>query len=837
MNQSTNITLDAVLREAILRDIKPTPTDTNTPARQTELTVDAVLREAFQKDAVLNEQYLTPRQSDSLTNLVKQKTTFDPLNPDPNLRIFPTQMGPNSFLTKNEKEMDKIIASKKLKPWPENLAPAEQLFKTQVFRTDKLSPNNAGRLTNAAVNSYNWQVPVYAADLKSGTLFHFQSDGYVYMRPDLSTSTKFKWKLAGNKIQISNPGGQVFGYIYKKGKNLIFNLTDDVKSGEFDVYKESGWVKRFFLIAGHGLKDPNLYKRSASGFEDISDKPVEQVKDTIQSILDWAGLIPGYGDIIDLLNGIAYFIRGRKLEGCLSMIAVIPYAGSIIKLGSKRLIAAVRFGGKVGPEALQAAMKSEEAFLEMWRTNARQRKNVKEFVKKFSKLAKIKNLKQLLLSFVKGFRATNAALSRIGEQLVLRYGDAFQNWTLINAAKSERLLKIAEEGADEVFLATTVKTYSKKNKKEILLATSKFFKNTAPTMLGKVWGNVVAMLPKKVWDSVASNMVNSFTVLCRKRPDVFLASVLNTPGGRTILFNILNKNRDSITTWIKTATFSLPGGQIKINIIKTLGLPADLLNTTVKNVDAEIWGAIAKTINSGKGDEIYKKIIVPLFMATKTVGGSVVGKEAQRLWTNQFIKETINTGNLIFVEYTKTFWARFCALLPNAIHRTYDTGRILGTFKYDWKQAGILDPLFESPMKWLDKFSNSWTMYVLKPIEMMLYVIKRLFARPKALDIIYNEFQDLLEKTGVYTDDRDQRQGFIVSLLSWAFGSFNAVRNMYNSYIKPVIKGAVEGTDKIASKTLPVYKSDPGDYDFVTRDEKGNVEKVKFATPTATNTK
>jgi hypothetical protein len=836
MNQSNAITLDAVLREAILRDIKSAPADTNTPTPQTEVTIEAVLREAFQKDAVLSEQLLTSREEDSLTNLVKQKTTFDPTKPDPNLRIFPTQMGPNSFLTKNEKEMDKIIASKKLKPWPENLAPAEQLFKTQVFRTDKLSPNNAGRLTNAAVNSYNWQVPVYAADLKSGTLFHFQSDGYVYMRPDLSTSTKFKWKLAGNKIQISNPGGQVFGYIYKKGKNLIFNLTDDVKSGEFDVYKESGWIKRFFLIAGHGLNDKNLYQRSARGFEDISDKPVSQVLDTVQSILDWAGLIPGYGDIIDFFNGIGYFIRGRKLEGCLSMIAVIPIAGSIVKLGSKRLITAVKFGGKVGPEAIQAALQSEQAFLEMWRRNARQRKNVKDFFKQFSKLATMKNLKQLMLAVARGFRATNVALSRIAEQMVVRYGDAFQAWALVNAKKSERLLKIAEEGADELFLATAVKTYSKKNKKEILLATSKFFRNTAPTVLGKVWGNVVAMLPKKVWDSVASNMVNSFTVLCKKRPEVFLASVLNTPGGRTILYKILNENKASITTWIKTATFRLPGGAINMNMIQTLGLPADLLNTGVRNVDAEIWGAISKIINSGNGAEIYKKIIVPLFSATKTIGGSVVGKEAQRLWTNQFIKETINSGNLIFVEYTKTFWARFCALLPNAIYRTYDTGKVLG-LKYDWKSSGILDPLFEPAMKWLSTNGGAWLSWLFKAIEMVLYVIKRLFARPKALDVIYNEFQDLLEKTGVYTDDRDQRQGFIVSLLSWAFGSSNAMRTMYNKYVKPVIVGTVDAADKVASKTLPVYKSDPGDYDFVTRDEKGNVEKVKFATPTATNTK
>ena len=59
MNQSKTITLDAVLRETILRDIKPTPTDTNTPTPQNELTIDDVLRETFQRDTELNKLILT----------------------------------------------------------------------------------------------------------------------------------------------------------------------------------------------------------------------------------------------------------------------------------------------------------------------------------------------------------------------------------------------------------------------------------------------------------------------------------------------------------------------------------------------------------------------------------------------------------------------------------------------------------------------------------------------------------------------------------------------------------------------------------------------------------
>jgi hypothetical protein len=60
--------------------------------------------------------------------------------------------------------------------------------------------------------------------------------------------------------------------------------------------------------------------------------------DTIQTAMDWLGLIPGYGDIIDAVNAIIYFSRGKYLEGTLSLVAIIPVVGSGIKLGFKGAI-------------------------------------------------------------------------------------------------------------------------------------------------------------------------------------------------------------------------------------------------------------------------------------------------------------------------------------------------------------------------------------------------------------------------------------------------------------------------------------------------------------------
>ena len=59
--------------------------------------------------------------------------------------------------------------------------------------------------------------------------------------------------------------------------------------------------------------------------------------DKIQLILDYAGIIPIIGDIIDVVNAIVYFFRGKWLDGTLSIIAMIPVVGSLIALPFKTL--------------------------------------------------------------------------------------------------------------------------------------------------------------------------------------------------------------------------------------------------------------------------------------------------------------------------------------------------------------------------------------------------------------------------------------------------------------------------------------------------------------------
>ena len=75
-----------------------------------------------------------------------------------------------------------------------------------------------------------------------------------------------------------------------------------------------------------------------------SSEETEKQLDTIQSILDWAGLIPLYGDALDAFNAVLYFSRKKPIEGSLSIIAIIPVVGSVVAIPFKVLF---RLLGKV----------------------------------------------------------------------------------------------------------------------------------------------------------------------------------------------------------------------------------------------------------------------------------------------------------------------------------------------------------------------------------------------------------------------------------------------------------------------------------------------------------
>lgn len=74
--------------------------------------------------------------------------------------------------------------------------------------------------------------------------------------------------------------------------------------------------------------------------------------DKVQTFLDWVGLVPYIGDIVDAINALIYFIRAgvdgkfmpNGLNGLLSCIAIIPVVGSAISLPLKMLFKSIPTG-------------------------------------------------------------------------------------------------------------------------------------------------------------------------------------------------------------------------------------------------------------------------------------------------------------------------------------------------------------------------------------------------------------------------------------------------------------------------------------------------------------
>ena len=132
-----------------------------------------------------------------------------------------------------------------------------------------------------------------------------------------------------------------FGYTYKSGDNFltIYNepgahkyLEVDGKGDGFEcgslTYKNGNW--KFVVTA----------EDAEPGYGDVEQEA--SVWDGIQTVLDVIGFLPVYGDFVDAVNAVIYFIRGKWFDGILSMLAIIPLIGSALKVSIKSIYKGVQ---------------------------------------------------------------------------------------------------------------------------------------------------------------------------------------------------------------------------------------------------------------------------------------------------------------------------------------------------------------------------------------------------------------------------------------------------------------------------------------------------------------
>ncbi len=171
--------------------------------------------------------------------------------------------------------------------------------------------------------------------------------GYELDVRDVATGKEDRlWFYVGGEVYSTN-SSRTLGYIAKGNTIEMWNDIGSEKT-------EAGFKVGTITLANGKATFKSSGKGKTSKESDKEKEPAEQrskVLDVIQTALDWLGLIPGIGDILDAVNGALSFIRASLAEtselrneflfdGFLSLIAIIPIVGSAIKLSMKPVMKA-----------------------------------------------------------------------------------------------------------------------------------------------------------------------------------------------------------------------------------------------------------------------------------------------------------------------------------------------------------------------------------------------------------------------------------------------------------------------------------------------------------------
>tara|TARA_Y100000389_G_C17446196_1_gene511768 strand:- start:1069 stop:2424 length:1356 start_codon:yes stop_codon:yes gene_type:complete len=225
--------------------------------------------------------------------------------------------------------------------------------------------------------------------------------------------------------------------------------------------------------------------------------------DNLQTILDYIGIIPVIGDIIDVINAIIYFIRGKWFDGILAIIAVIPVVGSAISLPLKAIFKVlgpvlVKFGSKLSKLISKGSGKEcAKDFIEMCLQNGAGeqldafiiifKQYSSDITKYFNKIQKkfdslhnfshwavadalepsIRSLGKYCSNATEGLNKFFKNLEPEYKAIKSRYPDINSSWDAVKGRPKSNLVKQTDIDGDEVF-----SKYASKNGSDDIFAFS-----------------------------------------------------------------------------------------------------------------------------------------------------------------------------------------------------------------------------------------------------------------------------------------------------------------------------------------------------------------------------
>ena len=123
-----------------------------------------------------------------------------------------------------------------------------------------------------------------------------------------------------------------FGYTYKTGDKFltIYNYP-----GAHEYLDDDGFACGSLTYNAGTWKFVVTAEDAEPGYGDVEQE--NSLWDNFQTVLDWIGFIPVFGDFVDIVNAVISFLRGKWFDGILSLLAVIPLIGSVFSASVKTI--------------------------------------------------------------------------------------------------------------------------------------------------------------------------------------------------------------------------------------------------------------------------------------------------------------------------------------------------------------------------------------------------------------------------------------------------------------------------------------------------------------------
>ncbi len=657
----------------------------------------------------------------------------------------------------------------------------------QYGKADKGDRMNSGYVfdrSNPGNQWYDYEILCTDNKGKSIAFMRFHPDGNVTIMPETLSMAKesaFTYKVTGNKISIYSELEKEAPILtgVQNDYTLMFTFNNKFLEKNYDPYKGAGFLRALWLdLTGVKRKYETKWKNQKE-----YDFSADSWKDRIQSVLDWAGLIPGYGDAIDVLNGLVYWIRGKKLEALLSMIAIIPLFGSVFKNGFKLAFKGLKIGGKTGIDALEYLIRqgprawregARRTFIEYLARNRAARQSLRSFASQA--LSAVTSGLRRLMDIARNLRgrAIVGWVGRVLDDIVANYGRPLEDYARQFARSMDEIAKGMDTASDLVVAgskgtAEVAGYVGRRGLREVLKGLT--------TELAKDAGMVTRMfyriVGKKWFDAFQRSMIDSFIQYVKQGGTrlanlKFFTTLVGTQNGGQIIFDAayayFRENPRLLTEWLLErpaifqryfpALFDRFGSQT----IEQIG------DAGMRDIVAAFSRVLRDSLGTGVG---FRRTFNDLVLAPLARNVDALNK-----FLDDVIIDCIQKGNAVYKMWAMSFWNNIRAIMPNRIYNFYDTAKV-GFAKYDFSAGKAFD-LEGTVGKWVNEaFQKSPLLnkYIGGAIRGFLKVLDGML-NLKRLDVYYNEFRDFFEKIGVDSDNIDEKQGVIATLLAYVFGTW-----------------------------------------------------------------